>query len=143
MARTKTQAIINLNPKPAKKPTKKPAPARSPGKRLTMKQMAERRNFISEMVKQANLEHDKDKEKYLITNSQNALERKIKFSTTVHYSNGEELEIELADGNSAKKMMNLAPRKTAQEKKTSPKKRKYEESQSSESHTLKKTKVQT
>ncbi len=141
MARTKTQAIINLNPKPAKKSAKKPPQPRSPGKKLTLKQMAERRNFISEMVKQANTEHDKDKEQYLTRNSQ--IQKKITFSSTVHYSNGEEIEIEFADGNSAKKMMNLAPKKTPQEKKTSPKKRKFQETQSSESHTLKKTKIQT
>jgi len=152
MARTKTQAIVNQQQKPVqtKMATRsQSAPPRSAGKRLTAKQIAQRRALILEMVNQANTEHEKDKEKYLTRkpDSQNSLEKTIKFSSLVQYSTGEQIEVEFIEQDSAKKLMGLGGKtnnqKSETKSKSSQKKRKYQESASSEKPTLKKTKVQT
>ena len=98
-------------------------------KRLTVKQLQERKLLILETVKRANEEHAVLKQMYLNQQegeSENS-RKKITFQNMLKLSNGEEKAVNFEDGNSAKGFMNLNSQPKAQAKKeTSQKKRKAE-----------------
>lgn len=100
-------------------------------KRLTVKQIKDRKLLILETVKQANEEHAASKQIYLNKQEDESkkLPKKITFQNVLKLSNGEEKPVNFEDGNTAKGYMNLngqSKSKAQPKKETSQKKRKAE-----------------
>jgi len=152
MARTKTRSFSTAQkdkPKGKKKTAKSKKPQsslRSPGKRLTVKQLFERRKFILDTLGEANKDHYEEKNLYLTsTGSPKEVKKKIRFDKIIRYSTGEQLIIDLSDGDSAKKLMNLPSRTPVPdpvEKRVTRNKRKSDSTDPEEQPILKKNKIQ-
>lgn len=114
MPRTKTQTSTKKkkkNTSPKKSETEDGNPTRP--KRLTMKQIRERKKLILETIQRVNDEFLEEKKNYLKDkeHSESSHKRKVSFNSLVKFSNGDEMEVEFTDGETAKQLMgfNAAP----------------------------------
>src|SRR5689334_17468008 len=99
MPRTKTYSSTKkkkkANPKTTKPKSQEDDSDSIKPKRLTVKQLQERRNLILETIAQSNKEFLEEKEKYLASQSpKKSPERKVEFNNVVKFSTGEEKTVD-------------------------------------------------